>query len=412
MPLPARERRDEPNPHRGRRPAAGRRAGERSRGPSGEKTDRSTALWMRRSGAERPERGRGVGQHAVGVRDDHVGAARQRAQQALDSGRLRTYSCRCQTRRTGAGLTSAAGDVRLEPVAVHDGRAGVAGAPLGASSGSRAARPPLRVRGVPDAGLRDARTADGAGRAVSPSCANAAGNGSSTTSKPSSRQRSASGPGPGVTTVMRQAGSSVRKRRQQRQQAGLRAAERRRRGQAHEAGGRSRSCTGRAEHHVRELPRRPAGSVKRARPIRGGVAHPPAQPRDRRSASAARRRQPPASPGAMTMPHESSSSSAAPPPPDTTHGSPASHRLGDGDAERLPLQVGLAVDVGQPHQRRHIVALAEQRHALAAGAAAAPRAPTQRRRRSAARRPSARPGNPDAPRTVRRKLRAALSRIS
>ena len=61
------------------------------------------------------------------------------------------------------------------------------------------------------------------------------------------------------------------------------------------------------------------------------------------------------------MPHDSSSSSAAPPAARHHAGQPRPHGLGDSDAERLSFEVRLAVDVGEPHQRRHVVAFAEQR---------------------------------------------------
>ena len=61
-----------------------------------------------------------------------------------------------------------------------------------------------------------------------------------------------------------------------------------------------------------------------------------------------------------------------------------------------PLQVRLAVDVGQPHQRRHVVAFAEQRNPLPRARAAAPRAPMRPPSVALLGAGLRRPGNPDA----------------
>ena len=155
-------------------------------------------------------------------------------------------------------------------------------------------------------------------------------------------------------------------RRQQRQQARLGAAECRRRRQADQTAGGRASSTAAAARTSASSSRRPAGSVSRAAraraaaPIAARNARVGGQPLQRVGDGPRRRR--------AAVDHaaglvEQLGGAAARPKPRTA--APRPHRFGDRDAERLAFQVRLAVDVGQPHQGRHVVALAEQRDAVA-----------------------------------------------
>ena len=228
---------------------------------------------MRTQRRRRPERGARVRQHALGVGDDRVGAARQPAQQTHRQAAAAHVVVQVPDEAHPRGLDQRRGDVRLEAVGVHDGRVGVDAEPRAASSGIPAATRPRRVawrakRSRPGAAPRASHRAALAQARPAPEETAARPRRS-----PASRQRSASGPGPGVTTVMRQDGSSCTQGRQQRQQAGLRSAERRRGGQAHQALGDRASLDRR-----RRTPRPPG---RRRRP--GRIGQPGgARPRRRR----------------------------------------------------------------------------------------------------------------------------------
>ena len=109
-------------PASGGRPA---RSASGSPGPSGREgaaIDRVVDADERR---RRPERGARVRQHALGVGDDRVGAPRQPAQQTHRQAAAADVIVQVPDETHPRGLDQRRGDVRLEAVGVHDGRAGV-----------------------------------------------------------------------------------------------------------------------------------------------------------------------------------------------------------------------------------------------------------------------------------------------
>ena len=122
--LPAGEGRHQANPYQ---TVVGRQATElgqrqaRTVGRERVSVDRVVDADERR---RRPERGARVRQHAFGVRDDRVGAPRQRAQQTHRQAAAAHVVVQVPDETHPRGLDQRRGDVSLEAVGVHDGRVG------------------------------------------------------------------------------------------------------------------------------------------------------------------------------------------------------------------------------------------------------------------------------------------------
>ena len=299
----------------GRRPAAGRRApASGSAGPSGREGLRDRPR-CRCGRAAPPARTRPLASDSTLSELATIASARRasRRSRRIDRRPAAHVVVQVPDETHRRRLDQRRGDVRLEAVGVHDGRAGAS---------RRTARSASQVSGqrhgrcerLPCEAQRDhGRSAAPSIAPLSPSGASAAGNGSSTTSKPQIAAALGQRPGPGVTTVMRQDGSSAA--RPSAASAGWSPLRRTPPRWSDTPGWRSsRSWRLGAEHHVREVPNaagrigQPGGAApRRHRPWPCAAAR-------RQSAPAARRRRPPCPRARFQSPHDSSSSSAAPPP--------------------------------------------------------------------------------------------------